>query len=212
MDIHRVYQTLMKAFRFRERRMQMFVSAMQPAPTSRILDLGGTAFIWQYIGMQPQITLLNLDPQHDGIQYPPNIKYVVGNATRLPYRDGEFDIVFSNSVIEHVGDWEEISRFAAEARRVGRKLWVQTPAREFVIEPHVIAPLVHWLPRRAQVFLIRWFSVWGWVTRPSRERVEEFLDGTRLLRKSEFEQLFPDCEIRVERWFGLPKSFIAIRN
>jgi hypothetical protein len=54
--------------------------------------------------------------------------------------DQEYDIAFSNSVIEHVGDWERQAAFASEIRRVGKNLWIQTPAKECPIEPHYLAP------------------------------------------------------------------------
>jgi len=56
----------------------------------------------------------------------------------LNYSDNEFDICFSNSVIELVGSFEDQRKFANEIRRVGRKLWVQTPARSFFFEPHYL--------------------------------------------------------------------------
>lgn len=40
-----------------------------------------------------------------------------------------FDLVYSNSVIEHLGTWEKQQAFAAEARRVGRGYWIPTPGQ-----------------------------------------------------------------------------------
>jgi SAM-dependent methyltransferase len=66
-------------------------------------------------------------------------------AAGLPFADGEFDLVYCSSVIEHVPPARRAA-FAAEIRRVGRGWFVQTPARSFPIEPHALLPFAHWLP------------------------------------------------------------------
>ncbi len=136
-----------------------------------------------------------------------------GDACALPYPDQSFDILFSNSVIEHVGDWERQQAFAHEARRVARKLWIQTPAREFFIEPHYIGLFVHWLPKPWQPFYIRWFTLWGLLHKPSPTEIQVRIDEFRLLSLAEFKSLFPDCTILRERFLGLfTKSYIAYRE
>ena len=109
----------------------------------------------------------------------------------LPYADGTFDIAFSNSVIEHVGTWKRQQQFATEARRVARKLWIQTPARIFPLEP-TLAPFIHWLPRSIRKRMVRNFTVFGWLDRPNPEQVEALLNEIRLLSKAEMQSLFPD--------------------
>jgi Methyltransferase domain len=129
----------------------------------------------------------------------------------LPFADRAFDVVFSNSVIEHVSTWERQMQFAAGARRVGRKLWVQTPAYEFFIEPHLMTPFIHWLPVRWQRRLLRNFTPWGWLTRPPTPTVDAFIAEVRLLTRSEMRKLFPECEILEEKFLGMTKSYIAVR-
>ncbi len=77
-------------------------------------------------------------------------KYFLAKAASLPFADQSFDLVFSNSVIEHVGSRDTQARFASEIARVGKLFWLQTPNRYFPIEQHLWTPLVHWLPRRWQ--------------------------------------------------------------
>lgn len=138
---------------------------------------------------------------------------VVGNGCELEYADESYDIVFSNSVIEHLGTWENQIRFANEARRVGGKLWIQTPAREFFIEPHFIAPFIHWMPKSARKRLLRYFTVWGWLSKPTPEQVDSAIAEIRLLSYEEMLQLFPDCEIYRERFlFFFTKSYSAHRH
>jgi SAM-dependent methyltransferase len=55
-----------------------------------------------------------------------NAGFVQGDGARLPFRDAAFDLVFSHSVIEHVGSAEE---YLAECRRVlkpGGRLYLST--------------------------------------------------------------------------------------
>jgi hypothetical protein len=80
------------------------------------------------------------------------------------------------------------------------------------VEPHLVAPFVHYLPRRSQHVLARWATPWGWENRPSAEQARAFVDGIRLLTFREMRELFPDCEILRERFLGLTKSFVAIRK
>jgi SAM-dependent methyltransferase len=211
MNIHRLYRFLFAFTGFRRRRMQRFVEWMKPGPSTRILDVGGTIGNWRYMAVPSAITLLNLDVSHDRDDYPANFRFRAGDALAMPYADGAFDIAYSNSVIEHVSTWENQRRFAAEVLRVGRRVWVQTPAREFFLEPHLITPFIHWLPFGWRRTLLRNFTVWGWVKRPTREEVGEFLEEVRLLSRHQMETLFPDCRIHVERWLGMPKSYVAYR-
>lgn len=210
MDVHRAYGILIRGFR--RRRMRAFQRSFGDGEATTILDVGGTPFNWGLIAAKCRITLLNLSVPADVDALPPNITCVVGSGTRLDFEDGCFDVAFSNSVIEHLSSWERQQAFAREIRRVGRSLWVQTPARRFFVEPHLMTPLVHYLPRRWQRRLLRNFTVWGWLARPSQEAVDRFLAETRLLDHKEMCRLFPDSEIRRERFLGVTKSYVAVRR
>jgi hypothetical protein len=192
--------------------MRAFEREFAPHAATRILDVGGTPFNWSLVETPASITLLNLEPLPALPPLADNLTALVGSGTRLEFAAAAFDVVFSNSVIEHVGDWSAQQEFARELRRVGGGLWVQTPARGFFVEPHLMGVFVHWLPRRWQRRLIRGFTLWGWLVRPDRARIEAFLDSTRLLDAAEMSALFPDCEIRRERFLGLTKSYIAVRR
>jgi len=142
-----------------------------------------------------------------------NLELVAGDACDLKYEDSSFDLVYSNSVIEHVGDFSRQKLFAEEARRVGGDLWVQTPAQECPLEPHYMAPFVHWLPVRVRRKLLRWFTPWGWLTKPDQKKIDVTIQYTQLLTKSQFITLFPDCEIYEEKLLGIiPKSYTAYRK
>ena len=192
--------------------MRLFQDAFKPNSTTTILDVGGYPATWRDLSARPQITVLNIH-EIDYVRNPsdPPIQTVVGNGCRLEFDAHSFDIVFSNSVIEHVGTFENKQMFADECRRVGGRLWVQTPARSFFIEPHLLTPFIHFLPLVAQRALIRNFTVWGLLTRPSGQDVRDLMAEIRLLTRKEMQVLFPDCTIIAEKVLGLTKSYVAIR-
>jgi hypothetical protein len=213
-SIHTIYRHIFKVWR--RRRFALFLFLMRPNPSDILLDIGGYPGFWT---SHPQpvkrIDTLNVHEVHwNGEQAPNyNIRTLVGDGCCLTMSDKSYDIAFSNSVIEHVGSWERQQQFAGEIRRVAKHLWVQTPAYECPIEPHYLAPFVHYLPRSFQKLILRWCTPWGWIERPSHDWINSMVETTRLLRKSEMRQLFPDCELITERMFWIiPKSYIAIRR
>lgn len=212
--IHDLYRGIFKIWR--ARRFELFLETIAPRPTDRLLDVGGYPWFWE---AAPQIVAridtLNVAPvDWSSATAPANeIRILVGNGCKLDFPDQAYDIAYSNSVIEHVGSWAEQQAFAAELRRVGRAVWCQTPARECFLEPHYLTPFVHWLPRAVQKRVVRWCTVWGWLTRPDRAEVERMVDEIRLLSLAEMRTLFPDCEIRRERLLGVfVKSYVAVRR
>jgi len=193
--------------------MRAFAEAFEITAATRVLDVGGTPSIWRLLDVAPRITFLNM-PQ--GVGDCAGFDLVFASGCEMPFNDQSFDIVFSNSVIEHVGDREAQKKFASEIRRVGRRYWVQTPNRGFPIEPHLLTPFLHWLPRAWQRAIVPRFNFWRWIERPSRDRrecyIEHYLRDIRLLDRREMVELFPDSEIRRERWLGLTKSLIAVKR
>jgi ubiquinone/menaquinone biosynthesis C-methylase UbiE len=210
MNIHAIFNIILPLFR--RRRMREFVKIFAPSSKTVILDVGGSSLNWKLIDIKSSVTLLNLTAPEDSETDFDQFKFVIGNGLDLKYTDSEFDICFSNSVIEHVGSFEDQRNFANEIRRVGRKIWVQTPARSFFFEPHYLTPFVHFFSKNIQRKLLRNFTVWGLLTRPDKGRVEQFLSEIRLLTYDEMKELFPDCEIRKEKLLFFTKSFVAIRK
>src|SRR5580658_3618505 len=143
--------------RFRERRMRLFAQEFEITGETRVLDVGGTPELWGLLPGRPRVTILNLPRASPGRS---SCDLVFASGCALPFADRSFDIVFSNSVIEHVGDPARQQRFADEIRRVARRYWVQTPNRWFPIEPHLLTPLVHFLPRSWQRPIVRRMTVW----------------------------------------------------
>ncbi len=209
MNIHAIYRIIFKIWRVK--RMRVFEERIAPQPDENILDVGGHPDTWSRKITARKIIIINTYPL-PAAPSPNRIESLVGDGCSLEYKEGAFDIVFSNSVIEHVGSFDQQQKFAREVRRVGRRLWIQTPAQECPLEPHYLAPFVHWLPPSYSQKLLRWFTPWGWMTKPSPEAVAAAIQNTQLLTRNQFAKLFPDCEIYTEKlFFILPKSYIAIR-
>jgi hypothetical protein len=193
---------------FRIRRMAWLASAFQLAPETTVLDVGGTLNNWRLLPFWPRLTIVNIIPPPE--ELPNGVAWMVADGRDLPFAEQSFDLCYSNSVIEHVGSWPDQVRLAQEIRRVGRSYYVQTPNYWFPVEPHFMAPFVHWLPKTLQALVVP-YTPWGLAVHPSRRRVDERLRELRLVRPREMAVLFPDAQIHQERVLGLPKSLIAVR-
>ncbi|MGI8958936.1 MAG: methyltransferase domain-containing protein [Bryobacteraceae bacterium] len=206
---------LRKAVRhFRSRRMRLFETVFAITPDTRVLDVGGSPSIWEFLTVQPHLTIVNFPTALEtGAK---SVECVAGDGRLLPFQDAAFDIAFSNSVIEHVGNRVNQQRFAEEIARVARSYWVQTPNRGFPIELHLMLPFIHYLPKAWQRAIIERFTVWELLVRPNEAQrsfyVEHFLNDVKLLDKSNLQRLFPDAKILSERVLGVAKSLIAIRT
>ena len=197
--------------RLRRKRLAFFLSlAARLDKPATILDIGGTEDFWRATIVDTergiQVTLLNLSEQSLSS---PNFTSVKGDARGLQFPDASFDIVFSNSVIEHVGDFEDQRKMAEEVRRVGKRYFVQTPNLYFPIEPHFLFPFFQFMPLVTRAWLLRRFKL-GWFDRePDPKRAQAIVESVRLLSKKEMLALFPSSCLFEEKFFGLTKSFVA---
>jgi SAM-dependent methyltransferase len=193
--------------RFRRRRVRFLCSTFPPSAYRTILDVGGTPQIWDMLDRLYEVTLLNDDPRE---LVPGRFKCVVGDGRRLQFSGQSFDLAFSNSVIEHVGNWDDMERFAAELRRVGKSFYCQTPNKWFPVEPHLGTLFLHWWPRLLNFFFVaRYLTLWGWMNKPGRLEVKKSLENIRLLTRRDLERLFPGATIISERFLLLTKSYIV---
>jgi hypothetical protein len=190
--------------------MQKFATLFRPRSDTTIVDVGGYPWDWANGAVSAKITIVNVHTPHVPEEELRSWNFAIADGRELPFEDGSFDIGFSNSVIEHLSHFEDQKAFASEIRRVAKHLWVQTPAKTFPIEPHLLTPFIHYLPRALQRKLLR-FTVWAFVAKPTAEEREAFLQEVRLLSYDEMGQLFPDCQILRERFLFLTKSYIAVR-
>jgi hypothetical protein len=197
----------------RRRRFAFFLSLLANVKRPiNILDVGGTQAFWEMMGQdalgQAHITLLNLTTQPvSGSRF----TSVAGDARDLSrYGDSSFDVVFSNSVIEHLGPaFSDQQKMAHEIRRVAKRYFVQTPNRYFPIEPHFLTPGFQFLPVTARAWLLSHFNL-GWYDRiPDRREAKREVESVALLSESQVRTLFPAAKIYRERIAGITKSFVA---
>lgn len=208
--------------RFRAKRiaplLEMIETVFNENGAVSIIDIGGTETYWGIVPHQflekhkVHITVVNL-PGSELPQDHELFRFVEADGCDLSrFEDQSFHIAHSNSVLEHVGDWNRMCQFAKETSRVAQKYFVQTPNYWFPIEPHSMTPFFHWLPKPFRIWLVSRFQLGHWEQAKSRDDAVRIVESARLLDKNKFRQLFADAEILTERYSGLPKSFVAIRK
>ena len=190
---------------------QSLANTLESGGRLTIVDVGGSAYFWSTIPFDVRanwrvvVINLSLDPSPP----PPGVQQVVGSGLMLPFMDHSVEVVFSNSVIEHLGDRESQHRMAAEIRRVGRRYFVQTPNRYFPIQPHFLVPCFQFLPPPFRAFLLTHFDL-GWIKKTGDyKRARARIDEIRLISCRELQTLFPHAAIYRERTLGLVKSLVA---
>jgi hypothetical protein len=207
--IYSIYRLLQPGFR--EKRGRLFLELFAPRETTRILDIGGNVYDWRDVPIESRITVLNVAPTDSSPEYPDRFDYVQGDGRALPFEDQSYDLVYANSVIEHLRTFEDQRRFASEVLRVGRQVFVQTPNRWFPVEPHFVTVFLHFLPKRVQRLMLPRLSFRGLFRSGDDANLQALFEELRLLSARELAELFPGCQIHRERLLGLTKSLIAIR-
>jgi hypothetical protein len=180
------------SLRNRRRKLALFLETMRPGPETRVVDVGvgdtpfGTEpglaathnFFEALYPWPDRITAVSDVPLPNFAQAFPSVRTVVANGLELPFADDEFDIAFSNAVVEHVGGRDGQRRFVSELCRVAPRVFVSTPNRWFPVETHTLVPFVHWLPPRQ-------------ADRAMHALRRENWDQVELLTKRELLALFP---------------------
>src|SRR4051794_35524858 len=159
---------------------------------ARIVDIGCGALGLR--ALEPERDITGVDrlarPEYPG-------EFVQADVLAgLPFEDGEFDLAYCSSAIEHVAPADR-PRFAAEVSRVARGVFVQTPAWSFPVEPHSLLPFAHWLPVGVRRRYWRLGAAGEW-------------EEIALLRRGELQALFPEGRVIAERVGPLAKSWISV--
>jgi ubiquinone/menaquinone biosynthesis C-methylase UbiE len=141
-------------------------------------------------------------------QYYPEVEAVVGDALDLPWPDKYFDAVYSNAVIEHVGDFEAQKKMAAEIMRVGKRWFVTSPNRWYPFEFHMRLPFVTWLPGKSYLWAARIVSYNHAYKRYMFGK--RHYDDLRLLTARQLKCCFPDSKIIKQRVTFMAETLIAI--
>jgi hypothetical protein len=209
--------------KFRQKRVKMLRNMVDCVTSQqdicRVIDIGGTYNFWStwkdtFDWNRMSVTCVNLDPTH----YQNNegnvpVEMIRGDACNLlDVGDKTFDIAFSNSVIEHVGNWDRMKKMASEVRRVAKGYMVQTPYFWFPIEPHARTPFLHWIPESIAYRVVMHRKCGFWSRQDTVDGAVRTVQSAHLLDKSQMADLFPDAKIERERFFLMTKSIIAIKQ
>jgi hypothetical protein len=153
----------------RRKKFRLFMDAFHPDAETTIVDVGvvdtgfgeggGASATHNFLeAMYPwprQITAVGLGDLPNFQRAFPDVTCVRADGRNLPFADGEFDIAFSNAVVEHVGDETAQRAFVGELCRVARRVFVTTPNRWLPVDVHTLLPVVHWLPAGARNSIMR---------------------------------------------------------
>jgi hypothetical protein len=209
----------------RARRTRIFHSYFKMNEKTKVLDLGGhDGELIMTMGIDKKnIYVADFDivalekAKKNGLN-----TVLLDESGGIPCAKNDYDIIFCNSVIEHVtvdkDDMYNIMSgkkfrtaalqrqkyFADQIQAKSDKYYVQTPYKYFIIESHSWLPvIIVLLPRRLQIATIRFFNkFWPKQTSPD----------WNLLTVKDMKLLFPGAKIVKEKSFFLTKSLIAVKS
>jgi hypothetical protein len=200
--------------RKRAARWELFSELFPGVSEMRVVDLGGTVEAWRRAPVRPaSVTVVNLfEPGDSDSDW---LVPVTGDAcdARTALREAgartEYDLVFSNSLVEHVGGHAQRVALAKEIHALAPRHWVQTPYRYFPIEPHWLFPGLQFMPVAARSRLA---AAWPLAhSRPEdRAAAVSEVQWTELVGIAEMRAYFPTSEIHKEKMAGLTKSVVAV--
>ena len=205
--------------RLRKKRIKYLLGFMEKVINAEkkkeisICDIGGNYFYWsifpfeKFPGITFNITLVNIEEYKIFKEVViPNVNFssLIADACNMnTIKDKQFDIAHSNSVIEHVGNWNRIKMMANEVNRIAKYYFIQTPNYGFPVEPHYVLPFVHWLPRTMQTKVLMKVKHFDF------DKATKGFEDNRMLTKKEFWFLFKGSDFIIERFYLFPKSLIA---
>ena len=147
----------------RNRKWQQFLKFVSPREEMRVLDVGFNEAEWsesdnyieRHYPWPEKLTALGMHKPVDFLRRYPHVRAVQYEGRVFPFEDNSFDVVWSNAVLEHVGDFGRQVAFVKEMKRVGKVLFFSTPNRGFPLELHTYLPLIHWLPKSTHDAFLR---------------------------------------------------------
>lgn len=200
----------------RRKRAKQLLKILPDFNDASVLDVGGSRHYWEKMEglLEPRaLRIINIGDNGQSVSMSGNAEKIpieLYDGVSLPFPDEYFDIIMCNSVIEHVEP--HLRRgLVEEIRRVGRAFVIQTPAFSFPIEPHFVAPFLHWLPRNIGREASR-FSLYAFLTKASKSQIYEYFDEIHLLKRKEIVSYAPQAFLVLERMFGMTKSFTIIER
>lgn len=190
-------------YQSRRRKFELFMKLLRPTEQDLVLDCGGgdSSYLEALYPWPERIVVLDIALAN---QRPIASMPVCANALHLPFHDHAFDIVWSNAVIEHVGDFARQQQFAREVGRVGRSYFVTTPWKGFPIELHYKLPLYQFVPKALQRWLSQRYAI-GWYAKGQWENIH-------LLWQRQLQRLFPEAQVLKHHVTPWPETLIAYRT
>ena len=198
--------------RSRKQKLQAFLETFAPTSATTVLDVGfndheyvpGENFLEKHYPWPWRLTALGIDEPVECPQRYPDVTFVHYDGSVFPFEDGQFDIAYSNAVVEHVGAHDRQRLFLSELLRVSRAVWMTTPSRGFPVDTHTLIPLAHWLPQQRRDAIYRRLGK-SWATG----------DTLSLLYRRDLERLLRDCgvsryRIVASRFAGWPMAYAVV--
>src|SRR5947199_8695085 len=120
------------SLRSRERKLRLFLDLLQPGPDTTVVDVGVTDapfgagstdnFFEAMYPWPERITGVGRTELDRFAAAFPAVRAVRADGRHLPFADGEFELGFSNAVVEHVGGGRDGQRqFVLEPCRVAQR-------------------------------------------------------------------------------------------
>ena len=198
--------------RYRSRRWELVRRSFPDIESMSVIDLGGRVGMWLRAPYRPAaVHIVNL--QAAPAEMPGWMRVEVGDACALSSETAgtKYDLVFSNSVLEHVGGHAQRARFADNVHALSTRHWIQTPYRYFPIEPHWLFPGFQFLPLGARAEISRKWPLVHFPPASREENVRRVME-VELLSRTEMQTYFPDSTLLPEKSMGLTKSLIALKT
>lgn len=203
------------SLRVRQSQFEVFLKLLRPRRSDRLVDIGVSSaevlpdinFFEKNYPYPECLTAVSIDKPLDFKKKYPKIKFVqIKPGEKLPFVDKSFDIVASWATLEHVGGWKQQTFFLEELFRIGRKVFITTPYRGCLYEPHTGLFFVHWLPEA-------WFrKICGILGKKFWSSGENL----RCLWKTELERMLPErkrTKVVIYKMFGIiPSHLIVVKN
>ena len=189
----------------------LFTSICKPEPEDLVLDLGVTPderlgdsnFFEKLYPWKAQIVAASIE-DCTNITEKYKLKGFVPITPHqpLPFRDGEFDILFCSAVLEHVGTRKDQELFLSECLRIADRVFLTTPNRWFPVEMHTFMPFLHWLP-------------WSWfqeIISPIHGGFWADINNLNLLSKKDVPGLSDEVQVNYVRMLGMPSNLVITRK
>jgi len=178
----------------------------------KILDLGGSEYFWRNLNLinLDDIQILLVNTEYQDVENISNINFINKDVRDLSeYSDKEFDVVHSNSLIEHLSTFDEQKKLADEIQRIGRHYFIQTPNYYFPVEPHFLYPFFQFFSLKKKTELIQKKDLGWYMKQENMDDAEALAASIRLMKKSELKNIFKNPKIYSEKYFLFTKSFIV---